>query len=264
MILLLTTREFIPPLINFYFSIIINSALITKIGAAPFHFWLPEIIEGLRWINSLIILTWQKIAPIIIAINNKIETKFLIIIILACLIIRTSRRFNQVRLRKILAYSSINHIGWILSTFIISKASWTIYFMIYALINILIISRLRISKSFYINQIRISLNKNKITKLSLIINFLSLAGLPPFIGFLPKWIIIRWITNNNIILITITIIIVTLVITFIYIQIIASSIIISINEPKTNKSEIKSQWLTTINSISLISLPACTLIPSLI
>ena len=49
---------------------IFNSAILIKIGAAPFHFWYLEVAEGLRWIRLLILITWQKIAPIILIIYN--------------------------------------------------------------------------------------------------------------------------------------------------------------------------------------------------
>lgn len=254
------TREFINPLINFYFSIIINSALLTKLGAAPFHFWFPEVIEGLNWANSLILLTWQKIAPIILLMNNKINTQFLIVVIISCLIIRTVRGFNQIRLRKILAFSSINHIAWILSTLIISLSIWIIYFIIYCLINLNVIIIFRSTKSFYINQINNIINKNKITKLSFIINFISLGGLPPFIGFLPKWLVINWLTNNQLILITFIIIVTTLIILFIYIRIIISSIVISSAELKNTKIETNTPIFTIINIWTIPRIILCTII----
>jgi len=44
-------------------SILITTALLIKLGAAPFHFWLPEVIRGLNWEIIYIILTWQKNCP---------------------------------------------------------------------------------------------------------------------------------------------------------------------------------------------------------
>ncbi|RYA73328.1 hypothetical protein DD592_25920 [Enterobacter cloacae complex sp. 2DZ2F20B] len=58
--------------------------------------------------------------------------------------------------------------------------------MIYSIININIIAVFATTKSFYLNQIINIINNRKITKFSIIINFMSLGGLPPFIGFLPK------------------------------------------------------------------------------
>lgn len=177
-IILLLTNEFINPLINSTLILILNSALIIKLGAAPFHFWFPEVIEGLSWNNVLILLTWQKIAPIILIINNKINDQFIISIIAISLLTRTIIGFNQTRLRKIIAFSSINHIAWIIAAIMVSRSVWLIYFTIYTIINLNIIIIFKKSNSYYINQINNSINKNKLIKLSFIINFLSLGGSP--------------------------------------------------------------------------------------
>nr|YP_010002927.1 NADH dehydrogenase subunit 2 [Gonocephalum sp. MT-2015-Zz052324]ANT72384.1 NADH dehydrogenase subunit 2 [Gonocephalum sp. MT-2015-Zz052324] len=258
-IMMLLTSEFINPLMNFFFSMMLNSALLTKLGAAPFHFWFPEVIEGLNWANSFILLTWQKIAPMMLLMNNKINIQFLMIIIISSLIISTISGFNQISLRKILAFSSINHIAWMLSTLMISFSMWLIYFLIYTLINMNVIMMFNSTKSFYVNQISNIMNKNKMTKMSFMINFMSLGGLPPFIGFLPKWLVINWLTNNQLMLITFIMIVTTLIMLFIYIRIMMSSIVMSASELKNNKIEIKTPILTLVNMCTIPSMILCTL-----
>nr|YP_010758578.1 NADH dehydrogenase subunit 2 [Anatolica potanini]WEW65008.1 NADH dehydrogenase subunit 2 [Anatolica potanini] len=259
-ILMLLTSEFINPLMNFYFSMMMNSALLTKLGAAPFHFWFPEVIEGLNWTNSMILLTWQKIAPMMLLMNNKINTQFLMMVIISSLIISTMSGFNQISLRKILAFSSINHIAWMLSTLMISFSMWLIYFLIYSLINLNVIMMFSSTKSFYINQMSNIMNKNKMTKLSFMINFMSLGGLPPFIGFLPKWLVINWLTNNQFMLITFIMIITTLIMLFIYIRIMMSSIALSSTELKNSKIEMNTPILTMINMWTVPSMILCTMV----
>ena len=63
-ILFLLENNLLINLDNSYSRIIIISSLLLKRGTAPFHFWFPNVIEGLSWINSLILITWQKIAPL--------------------------------------------------------------------------------------------------------------------------------------------------------------------------------------------------------
>nr|YP_010759129.1 NADH dehydrogenase subunit 2 [Melanesthes exilidentata]WEX49719.1 NADH dehydrogenase subunit 2 [Melanesthes exilidentata] len=258
-ILMLLTSEFINPLMNFYFSMMMNSALLTKLGAAPFHFWFPEVIEGLNWANSMILLTWQKIAPMMLLMNNKINMQFLMVVIISSLIISTMSGFNQISLRKILAFSSINHIAWMLSTLMISFSMWLIYFLIYSLINLNVIMMFSSTKTFYINQINNIMNKNKMTKLLFMINFMSLGGLPPFIGFLPKWLVINWLTNNQFMLITFTMIITTLIMLFIYIRIMMSSMVLSSMELKNSKIEMNTPILTMINMWTVPSMILCTM-----
>nr|YP_010464314.1 NADH dehydrogenase subunit 2 [Heterotarsus carinula]UUL71691.1 NADH dehydrogenase subunit 2 [Heterotarsus carinula] len=256
---MLLTSEFINPLVNFYFSMMMNSALLTKLGAAPFHFWFPEVIEGLSWLNSLILLTWQKIAPMMLLMNNKINSQFLISIIILSLIISTISGFNQISLRKILAFSSINHIAWMLSTLMISLSMWTIYFTIYTLINLNVVMMFKMSNSFFMNQINSMMNSNKLTKISFMINFLSLGGLPPFIGFLPKWLIINWMINSQMMTLTFFMIVTTLIMLFIYIRIILSSMAMTTAEIKNNKNEINKKTLIIINMMTIPSLILCTL-----
>nr|QWY25980.1 NADH dehydrogenase subunit 2 [Gonocephalum kochi] len=258
-IMMLLTSEFINPLMNFYFSMMLNSALLTKLGAAPFHFWFPEVIEGLNWANSMILLTWQKIAPMMLLMNNKINTQFLMFIIVSSLIVSTISGFNQISLRKILAFSSINHIAWMLSTLMISFSMWMIYFTIYSLINLNVIMMFSTTKSFYINQISNIMNKNKMTKISFMINFMSLGGLPPFIGFLPKWLVINWLTNNNLALITFIMIITTLIMLFIYMRIMMTSIVMSATELKNNSIEMKTPLIVMINMWTIPSMILCTM-----
>nr|WRO45064.1 NADH dehydrogenase subunit 2 [Habronychus sp. 2 XYG-2024a] len=104
--------------------IMMNSAFLIKIGMAPFHFWFPEIIYGLTWFNSMIVLTWQKIAPMILFMFNMTNNTFTIFIIITSAIISSISSLNMINLKKILAFSSINHMSWMMSMMIFSKTIW--------------------------------------------------------------------------------------------------------------------------------------------
>nr|YP_010464301.1 NADH dehydrogenase subunit 2 [Strongylium nakanei]UUL71678.1 NADH dehydrogenase subunit 2 [Strongylium nakanei] len=259
--MMLLIEEFINPQMDFMFLMMMNSALFTKIGAAPFHFWFPEVIEGLSWVNSLILLTWQKIAPMLMIMNNTLNMMFLMMVITTSLVISTISGFNQISLRKILAFSSINHIAWMLASMLISLSMWTIYFLVYSLININIIMMFSSTKTFYMSQLSNFMNQNKMIKFSFMVNFLSLGGLPPFIGFLPKWLVINWLTNNSMILITMILIVTTLIMLFIYMRILMSSMVMSTNEPKIN-TKMNNILISITNMTTISTLALCTLIPS--
>nr|YP_010759142.1 NADH dehydrogenase subunit 2 [Myladina unguiculina]WEX49732.1 NADH dehydrogenase subunit 2 [Myladina unguiculina] len=259
-IMLLLLNEFITPLVNFYFLMMMNSALLTKLGAAPFHFWFPEVMEGLSWMNSLMLLTWQKIAPMVLIMNNSINTTFLLIVIITCLMVSTIMGFNQVSMRKIMAFSSINHIAWMLSTMFMSYSMWLLYFTIYCMINFNIIMLFHKTNTFYASQVNNIMNKNKMVKFSYMMNFMSLGGLPPFIGFLPKWFVINWLIMNKLYLITFIMIIMTLIMLYIYMRIIFSSMLMSFNEPKSTELKMSNFALIMINFMTMISLIICTLL----
>jgi len=109
-----------------------------KIGGAPFHFWILLIIENLRWIKSLVLITWQKIGPFILLLNCFI-TKFVIIFIFFRAFFRALLGLNQISLQKIIGYSSINNIRWILGRILLNKLIWIIYFILYSFILIRVV-----------------------------------------------------------------------------------------------------------------------------
>nr|YP_010464236.1 NADH dehydrogenase subunit 2 [Borboresthes tibialis]UUL71613.1 NADH dehydrogenase subunit 2 [Borboresthes tibialis] len=259
-IMLLTSEEFISPLMNFSFNMMMNTALLTKLGAAPMHFWFPEVIEGLSWSNSLILLTWQKIAPMMLIMNMNMSKTFLVTIIVMCLLISTISGFNQISLRKIMAFSSINHIAWMLSTLLMSLSTWTVYFVTYVFMNINITMIFSSTKSFYLNQINNVMNQQKPIKFCLQLNFLSLGGLPPFVGFLPKWLAINWMTNMNMMFLSALMIATTLIMLFIYIRIMMSSMLLFTNEPKMKSIKTNNFVFMALNMLMITSLILSTLI----
>lgn len=228
---------------------LIRSSLLLKIGAAPFHFWFPGVIEGLNWINGLILLTWQKIAPLIlISYSFKLDTFFSLIIILSVLI-GSLGGLNQTSIRKILAYSSINHLGWLLAAMAAGERIWGLYFLIYTFLSFAIIFIVNTFKIIHINQI-FSLNFiNPVNKFAFFVTLLSLGGLPPFLGFLPKWIVIQNIVNlGNIFLVTL-IVVTTLITLFYYVRTTFAAFILTYTETLWN---LPTPFNSTNHTIALI------------
>lgn len=254
-------NEFIPPINSII--LIINCAFLIKLGAAPFHFWFPEVIEGLRWINCLILLTWQKIAPFILIINNKTWDNLIIIIIIFCLLIRVILSLNQVSLRKILTFSSINNIAWMLAALQCSYSIWIIYFILYSIINIPLIVLFNFISINYFNQIFNLTQKSILIKIFIVFNFLSLGGLPPFIGFFPKWMVIYLLRIQNLEILSLFLILFTLVFLYIYIRIIFFSLTLIRTERKIFIS-LNSKLFIILRFILSISLIFITLVFNLI
>nr|ANJ70252.1 NADH dehydrogenase subunit 2 [Hydroporus discretus] len=231
-----------------------NSTILLKLGAAPFHFWFPEIIEGLNWINSLILMTWQKIAPMMILSYTMKINWFIYMIIIFSTFIGSIGGLNQISLRKIMAYSSINHIGWMLTSFIMNEIIWIIYFLIYSFISLSIILMFNKFNIFMLNQLFMMMNNFYIIKYFMLMNLLSLGGLPPFLGFLPKWIIIQNLSQNNFLLITLMIMM-TLITLFFYLRISYSSLMINNNELNflmiMNKNNYNNMMINMLSFISI-------------
>nr|QFK68872.1 NADH dehydrogenase subunit 2 [Graphium doson] len=238
--------------IHNFISIMINSSMLMKMGSAPFHFWFPNIIEGLSWFNCFIIMTWQKISPMIL-LSYYFNNNFLMIIVIMNVIIGVIGGFNQTSIRKLMSFSSINNLGWMITALMISENLWFMYLFLYSFLISIMCFFFNILNIYFINQLFI-INMNFKIKFYFMINFLSLGGLPPFLGFFPKWIIINFLINNNMNFISFIFIMMSLIMLFIYIRIIYSSVIFNFFKMKWLKMFIKNNNLMLINIFSMISL----------
>nr|YP_009123492.1 NADH dehydrogenase subunit 2 [Chitoria ulupi]AJM70464.1 NADH dehydrogenase subunit 2 [Chitoria ulupi]WHN78832.1 NADH dehydrogenase subunit 2 [Chitoria ulupi] len=239
-------------LIDNFISILINSSMLMKMGSVPFHFWFPNIMEGLSWLNCFILMTWQKITPMIL-LSYYLNLNFLLFVMILNVIIGTIGSFNQTSLRKLMAFSSINNLGWMLSALMISENLWMMYFIFYSFFISFLCFLFYIMNTFYINQL-FNFNLNFSIKMSIMINFLSLGGLPPFLGFFPKWMIINYLLMNNLFIITFIFMMTSLIMLFVYIRIIYTSFMFFSIKLKWFKIFIKNNYFIVINFFSFISL----------
>nr|YP_010397564.1 NADH dehydrogenase subunit 2 [Diamesa tonsa]UQJ73551.1 NADH dehydrogenase subunit 2 [Diamesa tonsa] len=217
-----------PSLIT-YTNLLIASSLLLKSGAAPFHFWFPSVMEGLSWNNSLILMTWQKIAPMIL-LSYCLNTNFFIIVIILSIFIGSLGGLNQTSLRKLMAFSSINHLGWMVAGMMNSENLWMIYFMFYSFLSMAIIFMFNNFKLFNINQMFGLFNSNSIVKFLMFLSLLSLGGLPPFMGFLPKWLIIESLISMNMFFLLTLMVTFTLITLFFYLRICYAAFLLNHNE----------------------------------
>nr|YP_010491826.1 NADH dehydrogenase subunit 2 [Dinothenarus chrysocomus]UWM92612.1 NADH dehydrogenase subunit 2 [Dinothenarus chrysocomus] len=258
-IILLSNNIFLINQIMSNIVLIFNSALLTKMGAAPFHFWFPEIMEGLSWMNCIIILTWQKIAPMVILMYNINFSSFFFFIIIFSMLVSGIIGFNQISIRKIIAYSSINHMGWMISSMFVLETIWMYYFLIYTLISLNIILIFWSLNIFYLKQLFISMNNNLTLKFFFMLNFLSLGGLPPFIGFFPKWLTVENLITNNFFILTFSMVILTLLTLFYYIRLMFSTLVMNMTEINyLIFNKFNQFWMLTSNFVSIISFLTCT------
>nr|UPE50051.1 NADH dehydrogenase subunit 2 [Phyllotreta striolata] len=237
---------------------LLNISLLTKLGAAPFHFWFPEVSEGLNWINNIFLMTIQKMAPLILLMYNPSTYKILLLSVITSSIIGSIYGLNQVSLRKIMAYSSINHLSWMLASFMENKIIWINYFIIYSLILTNIIYIFNHFKLFYMNQLFLINNKNKLIKLIFSLNLLSLGGLPPFIGFMPKWLTLNFLMMEKLYFIGLILIMFTLITLYFYCRMIFSNLTINLNENLIQFTNKLNYYFISFNIINLLLLFICS------
>nr|YP_010446985.1 NADH dehydrogenase subunit 2 [Loxocera planivena]UTM10350.1 NADH dehydrogenase subunit 2 [Loxocera planivena] len=245
---------------NEIFKTMILSSLFLKSGTAPFHFWFPSIMEGLSWMSGLILMTWQKLAPMLLMTYIMIKEIMMICIIMST-IIGSLGGFNQTSLKKLMAFSSINHISWMLTALYFSENLWMIYFLIYSFMNFSLIFIFNLFNLFYMNQLFSLFMNNKMLKFFLFMNLLSLGGLPPFLGFLPKWMIIQSLILSNQILLMMMLTLITLITLFFYIRLTYSAFMLNYQENKW-KTVMKCNFMYTYFSffISFMSMMGMMLI----
>nr|ALO76769.1 NADH deshydrogenase subunit 2 [Sciobius sp. SCI01] len=253
-------NELNPPNIVFF-----STAMLLKSGAAPFHFWLPEVLSGLSWMNILLIMTWQKLAPMVfLAYQIEKYTLLFSVIIISSSMISGFQGLNQTCLRKIMAYSSINHVSWMISTLLTSTNIFYYYFIIYMIINMNIIIILNKYNIFFLNQLANIFTQKKMIKFLFITNFLSLGGLPPFLGFFPKWLTINNMVINSHYTLTSILIIFTLISLFFYLRIAFSSLTLLSSESLIIIFNKKYYMHFTTNLFTLMGLVSCSFTDSFI
>nr|QGT77387.1 NADH dehydrogenase subunit 2 [Candidiopotamon okinawense] len=177
------------------------SSLFLKLGSAPFHFWFPQVMMGLTWPKSIILMTLQKIPPMILISYLSTFTTLTQIIILSAIlsaVIGALGGFNTMQLRKMMAFSSINHMSWMLMSMMLSDMFWIMYFTFYSLISSSIVILFNVFQTSTLSDLMKSPQINSTThSLIISLNLLSLGGLPPFTGFIPKWMLTQLLINNN-------------------------------------------------------------------
>nr|WNH18891.1 NADH dehydrogenase subunit 2 [Tylosurus crocodilus] len=179
-------------------STMITIALALKIGLAPLHAWLPEVLQGLDLTTGLILSTWQKIAPFALLLQiQPINPDTLIMLGIASTLIGGWGGLNQTQLRKILAYSSIAHLGWMILILQFSPSLTLLTLSMYIVMTLSTFLLFKTNKSTNINSLATSWAKTPtLTSLTPLI-LLSLGGLPPLTGFMPKWLILQELSKQD-------------------------------------------------------------------
>nr|WAR51299.1 NADH dehydrogenase subunit 2 [Crocidura suaveolens mimula] len=180
-------------------STLVTIALTMKLGLAPFHFWVPEVTQGVSLSSGLILLTWQKIAPLSLLYQTypSVNMNILLLMSLLSIMIGGWGGLNQTQLRKIMAYSSIAHMGWMMAIMTYNPNLSLLNLLIYIFMTSSMFMLLIFSSSTSTLSLSLTWNKTPIITIMSLITLLSLGGLPPLTGFMPKWMIIQELTKNN-------------------------------------------------------------------
>nr|YP_010952813.1 NADH dehydrogenase subunit 2 [Trapezia rufopunctata]WMQ53233.1 NADH dehydrogenase subunit 2 [Trapezia rufopunctata] len=206
-------------------SPLILMALLMKLGAAPFHFWFPHIMEGLSWPQAFILLSIQKLAPMYMLSYLTSNMNMIFLSAILSSLIGALGGLNVLSLRKIMAFSSINHMSWMLIAILTSDFTWLTYFSFYVMISLSIIIFFNYIQVYYFSDLLNLSYSNFYLTLLLPLNLLSLGGLPPFTGFIPKWFMIQNMLENKMIFTLIFLIISALITLYYYLRVLTPFIL---------------------------------------
>ena len=203
------------PLLPIVGLIFILVSLSLKISAAPFHMWTPDVYQGAPSIVTAFLSTAPKIAIFGVLIRVLVYPfgeiivdwgKILVILSIFSMLIGSLGALKQDDLKRLMAYSTINHVGFILMGLVPGSEDGVtaicIYLIIYITMNLGVFL-------FILNMRRDQLNVTKIKDLSglyktepliagcLAVLFFSMAGIPPLAGFVGKLLILNIVIDNN-------------------------------------------------------------------
>lgn len=222
----------------FYSLLLISVGFLFKIAAAPFHWWSPDVYDGVPTLVTTFIAILGKIAILILLLELVQYTSCLLqstvqyyswttSLSISCflsLLIGTILGLTQTRIKRLLAYSTISHVGFILLALIVhnidSYQAYIFYIIQYIITNLnafLIIIAIGFSLYLYytnvseynnlqeknnspiqlISQLKGYFSINPILALCLVITMFSFIGLPPLIGFFGKQMVLTTALDNN-------------------------------------------------------------------
>nr|YP_009487333.1 NADH dehydrogenase subunit 2 [Echimys saturnus]AWB97152.1 NADH dehydrogenase subunit 2 [Echimys saturnus] len=225
-------------------------SLIMKLGMAPFHFWVTEVTQGTPLIQGMILLTWQKIAPmsILIQTSTSINTPLIMISAFLSTLLGGWGGLNQTQLRKIMAYSSIAHMGWMMVIINFNPSISLFNLIIYIMLTISLFITLYTNNNLTTLSLSYMWSTAPPIIIIILMNLLSLGGLPPLTGFSPKWAIIQELVKNNNIMMPVMMSITALLNLYFYMRLMYSTTLTMF--PSTNNT--KTKWYFHNNKITTI------------
>jgi NADH-quinone oxidoreductase subunit N len=248
-----------------------------KISAVPFHMWAPDVYEGSPTSVTLFFTMVPKIAALTVFIRflyvpflNLIDQWQMIIIFLsiASMLFGAIAAIGQTNIKRLVAYSSIGHIGYTLAGLATGSnegiQSSIIYISIYVIMNLALFSCLLMLKrndQYYEDIDDLSgLSKNHpLLSLSLLVILFSLAGIPPLAGFFAKFYIFKAVIEQSMYFLAIVGLLSTVIAAFYYLRIIK---IIYFDKEKEKYDEDHSLWLKFSLTFSTILILLYFIFPS--
>nr|APL97222.1 NADH dehydrogenase subunit 2 [Crypturopus tuberculatus] len=206
----------------------VTVALLLKSGAAPSHQWLPAVVEGLSWPLVAVLLTIQKINPLIIiffALKASTVTWILPVYVVCSSFVGAVGGLTQTSLRKIMAYSAIAHLSWVLAGLLCSSWGWLVYFGFYTFVLVSLVVLLSYGQLMTLNDLT-TMNSPYLSFVTNLV-MMSLGGLPPFTGFVPKFMLVLQLSATEYSVLLAPLLASTFVSLFMYARVLLTGVVLS-------------------------------------
>nr|ANS70860.1 NADH dehydrogenase subunit 2 [Cinnyris ursulae] len=179
--------------------LILTAAISMKLGLVPFHFWFPEVLQGSPLTTGLLLSTLMKLPPLTLLYMTSPSLNPAVLTTMAILSAAMGgwMGLNQTQIRKIMAFSSISHLGWMAIILAYEPKLTLLNFYLYSLMTAAVFLTLSTIKALKLSTLMTAWTKTPSLNAMLLLTLLSLAGLPPLTGFLPKWLIIQELTKQD-------------------------------------------------------------------
>ncbi|HDY84285.1 MAG TPA: NADH-quinone oxidoreductase subunit NuoN [Methylophaga sp.] len=209
-----------------------------KLGAVPFHMWLPDVYHGAPTAVTLFIATAPKIAAFAMAIRLLVDglgsvhqdwQGMIIMLSILSMIIGNIVAIAQTNLKRMLAYSTISHIGFILLGILSGSAEGYAASMFYALVyslmslggfGMIILMSRQGFEADTIDDFKGLSSRNPWYALMMLILMFSMAGIPPLVGFYAKLTVIKSVIDVNLISVSLVAVVMSVIGAYYYLRII--------------------------------------------
>nr|QGZ04877.1 NADH dehydrogenase subunit 2 [Phrynocephalus forsythii]QGZ04878.1 NADH dehydrogenase subunit 2 [Phrynocephalus forsythii]QGZ04879.1 NADH dehydrogenase subunit 2 [Phrynocephalus forsythii]QGZ04883.1 NADH dehydrogenase subunit 2 [Phrynocephalus forsythii]QGZ04886.1 NADH dehydrogenase subunit 2 [Phrynocephalus forsythii] len=227
-------------------------SLMMKMGAAPVHFWLPEVLQGATLQTALLITTWQKLAPITLMymISNNIQPALLTSTGILSMVVGGLGGINQTQLRKTMAYSSINNLGWTIMIMALSPNLAIMNISIYIIMTTPIFLMMTNASTKTLQNLTTTWTTSTTMTISIALLMLSTSGLPPFTGFTPKMLALNELITQKLTMLATLAIMTSLISLLFYLRI--TYLIMMLTSPMTTPSSTK--WRTQNQKSQLMTM----------
>ena len=270
--------------------LLVYVALSFKVGLFPFHQWMPDVYHGANNATVLYLSIIPKAGALVFLIRMLSEiypyfeyttSIYFSIIGTGSIIFGSLVALVQTNLKRLLAYSTVANMGYIVLAFVITKNSsepnleaalfylTTYLFTSFTVFALVLSLDKKHPNLLMIKNLKGLVAKSKIISLLFLVSFLSLAGIPPFIGFFAKFNIISHLIDQGLIFLTATVLLFSVVAAYYYLSLVKTIYFDKEDEDNEEKNQGDQKIITStpqLIALTIVALAFLTIsiLPSLL